>query len=198
MNKNFRTVIIYLILLGVLVWVVMNYMGEPPGTPDELSTSNFRTAIQEGRVQEAILFARDGRVEGTYWTSEDDMEAEEPTAEFQSTFVGEDSFNELMATGESVNPGLEWDVNNEPPSPWIGVLTAVLPILLLVGIMLFFLSQMQGGNSKIMSFGKAKVKRMTRDQPRVTFKDVSGVDEAIEELHEIKEFLANPDRKSVV
>ena len=60
--------------------------------------------------------------------------------------------------------------------------------------MFFFLNQMQGGNSKIMSFGKAKAKRMTRDQPRITFKDVAGADEAIEELEEIKEFLANPGK----
>ncbi len=60
--------------------------------------------------------------------------------------------------------------------------------------MFFFLNQMQGGNSKIMSFGKAKAKRMTRDQPRITFKDVAGCDEAIEELDEIKEFLANPGK----
>jgi cell division protease FtsH len=68
----------------------------------------------------------------------------------------------------------------------------VLPILLLVFVMFFFMNQMQGGNSKIMSFGKAKAKRMTRDQPRITFKDVAGADEAIEELEEIKDFLANP------
>ena len=60
--------------------------------------------------------------------------------------------------------------------------------------MFFFLNQMQGGNSKIMNFGKAKAKRMTRDQPRITFKDVAGADEAIEELQEIKEFLANPGK----
>jgi cell division protease FtsH len=56
------------------------------------------------------------------------------------------------------------------------------------------MQQMQGGNSRIMSFGKAKAKRLTRDQPRITFKDVAGVDEAVEELQEIKEFLANPGK----
>ncbi len=80
------------------------------------------------------------------------------------------------------------------PSPLITIISSVLPILLLVVVMFFFLNQMQGGNSKIMNFGKAKAKRMTRDQPRITFKDVAGVDEAIEELQEIKEFLANPGK----
>jgi cell division protease FtsH len=66
--------------------------------------------------------------------------------------------------------------------------------LLIVGVMFFFMNSMQGGNSKVMSFGKAKPKRVTRDQPRVTFKDVAGVDEAVEELQEIKEFLENPGK----
>ena len=54
--------------------------------------------------------------------------------------------------------------------------------------------QMQGGGSKVMSFGKSKAKRMSADSPKVTFRDVAGVDEAMEELHEIKEFLENPKK----
>lgn len=70
----------------------------------------------------------------------------------------------------------------------------LVPVVLIVGFMFFILTQMQGSNSKVMSFGKSKAKRVTRDQPRITFKDVAGVDEAVEELEEIKEFLANPGK----
>ena len=89
---------------------------------------------------------------------------------------------------------MSYEVDTSGPSPWFTIISSLLPILLLVFVMFFFLNQMQGGNSKIMSFGKAKAKRMTRDQPRITFKDVAGADEAIEELDEIKEFLANPGK----
>ncbi|HSK48318.1 MAG TPA: ATP-dependent zinc metalloprotease FtsH, partial [Coriobacteriia bacterium] len=126
---------------------------------------------------------------GDYWkTAEAKAGKQEPT-EFESTWAGDDSFTEFA---EAQN--LNYTVNNSGPSPWITIITSVLPILLLVFVMFFFLNQMQGGNSKIMNFGKAKAKRMTRDQPRITFKDVAGADEAIEELQEIKEFLANPGK----
>ena len=64
----------------------------------------------------------------------------------------------------------------------------------MVVIFLFIMNQMQGGGSKVMSFGKSRAKRMAVDQPKITFKDVAGVDEAVEELDEIKEFLENPKR----
>ena len=59
---------------------------------------------------------------------------------------------------------------------------------------LFIINQMQGGGSKVMSFGKSRAKRMSVDAPKITFRDVAGVDEAVEELHEIKEFLENPKK----
>ena len=81
-----------------------------------------------------------------------------------------------------------------PGSSWVSMLVSVLPFILILGFWLFLMSQMQGGGSRVMSFGKSKAKKMTMDQPKVTFKDVAGADEAVEELHEIKEFLANPKK----
>ena len=79
-------------------------------------------------------------------------------------------------------------------SSWTGLLTLLLPVLLIVGFMVFMMRRMQGGGSKVMSFGKSKAKRVSVDSPKVTFKDVAGVEEAVEELHEIKEFLENPKK----
>ncbi len=189
MNRNFRTVVIYLVILAIAIWFVTTQVTESTQKPAELTTSEFVTAVENGLVKEATYFPRDGVVEGLYWADEADKTAKKDPAEFASTFVGDDSFYELAETNDLV-----YTTNVDPPSPWVTILTSLLPILLLVGVMIFFLNQMQGGSSKIMNFGKAKVKRMTRDQPRVTFKDVAGVDEAIEELQEIKEFLANPGK----
>jgi cell division protease FtsH len=79
-------------------------------------------------------------------------------------------------------------------SPWWSILTSLLPFVLLFGFWIFLMNQVQGGGSKVMSFGKSRAKRMTPDSPKIGFKDVAGVDEAVEELQEIKEFLENPKK----
>ena len=66
--------------------------------------------------------------------------------------------------------------------------------MILIAFWIFLMNQVQGGGSKVMSFGKSRAKRMSPDSPKVTFKDVAGADEAVEELHEIKEFLENPKK----
>ena len=74
------------------------------------------------------------------------------------------------------------------------ILTTVLPFVIFIGFWIFLMNQVQGGGSKVMSFGKSRAKRMSVDSPKITFRDVAGVDEAVEELHEIKEFLENPKK----
>ncbi|HET7477242.1 MAG TPA: ATP-dependent zinc metalloprotease FtsH [Dermatophilaceae bacterium] len=76
---------------------------------------------------------------------------------------------------------------------WLGgLLVSIIPVLILLGLFWFLMSQMQGGGSKVMQFGKSKAKLASKDTPKVNFADVAGVDEAVEELQEIKEFLAEP------
>ncbi|MGH8938107.1 MAG: ATP-dependent metallopeptidase FtsH/Yme1/Tma family protein, partial [Actinomycetes bacterium] len=80
-----------------------------------------------------------------------------------------------------------------PHQSWfVSLLVTLLPIILIVAIFLFFLNQMQGGGSRVMQFGKSKAKLISKDTPKTTFNDVAGADEAVEELHEIKEFLESP------
>ncbi|HUZ84540.1 MAG TPA: ATP-dependent zinc metalloprotease FtsH [Gaiellales bacterium] len=79
-------------------------------------------------------------------------------------------------------------------SPWWSALITLLPFVLFFVFWIFIMNQMQGGGSKVMSFGKSRAKRLSVDSPKITFKDVAGVDEAVEELHEIKEFLENPKK----
>jgi cell division protease FtsH len=86
------------------------------------------------------------------------------------------------------------DVQSKSSSAWLGLLTYLLPVILFIGFWIFLMNQVQGGGSKVMSFGKSRAKRMSVDSPKITFRDVAGVDEAVEELHEIKEFLENPKK----
>ena len=76
----------------------------------------------------------------------------------------------------------------------LSMLTYVLPFILFIGLWIFLMNSVQGGGSKVMQFGKSKAKRLSVDSPKITFRDVAGADEAVEELHEIKEFLENPKK----
>jgi len=97
-------------------------------------------------------------------------------------------FKELRTYGVSFN------VESEKSSALLSLLTYILPFVIFLGFWIFLMNQVQGGGSKVMSFGKSRAKRMSADSPKITFRDVAGVDEAVEELHEIKEFLENPKK----
>src|SRR5262249_11497194 len=89
---------------------------------------------------------------------------------------------------------VNFNVEGKKSSTWLSLLTYILPFLIFIGFWIFLMNQVQGGGSKVMSFGKSRAKRLSVDSPKITFRDVAGVDEAVEELHEIKEFLENPKK----
>jgi cell division protease FtsH len=93
---------------------------------------------------------------------------------------------------------IKYTVDVDHGNALLSVALNFLPILLVVGLLLFFMNSMQGGGSRVMNFGKSKAKLVSKDTPKTTFADVAGADEAIEELHEIKEFLANPAKFQAV
>jgi cell division protease FtsH len=90
--------------------------------------------------------------------------------------------------------GITTKVEGTGGSSFLSILTYILPFILFFGFWVFLMNQMQGGGSRVMSFGKSRAKRMSVDAPKITFRDVAGVDEAVQELQEIKEFLENPKR----
>jgi len=195
LNRNLRTVLLYLALLAVAAYFVAGVFTQQD-VPEELSASAFNAAIEDGRIATVQVRARDRAISGEF-RADPDAEEGAPPGRYVTTFLSDQElerriaeYNEAADTDERV----ELTIDPQTTSIWVAVLTSLLPIGILILVMLYFFSQMQGGNSKIMSFGKAKAKRMTRDQPRITFKEVAGADEAIEELHEIKEFLANPGK----
>ncbi len=90
--------------------------------------------------------------------------------------------------------GAKFNLESNKTSIWPSLLTYLLPLVLILGFWFFLINQVQGGGSRVMSFGKSRAKRLSADSPKITFRDVAGVDEAVEELHEIKEFLENPKK----
>jgi cell division protease FtsH len=107
-----------------------------------------------------------------------------------------DTYGAAQLTGlaEKYVPQGGFNVDGTGSSGWLSLLTYLLPFVIFLGFWIFIMNQVQGGGSKVMSFGKSRAKRMSVDSPKITFRDVAGVDEAVEELHEIKEFLENPKK----
>ena len=105
------------------------------------------------------------------------------------------SYPDTTTTAQLINQFNVKLVSKSPGSPlWGSLLSYVLPLVLILGFWFFIMNQMQGGGSKVMSFGKSRARRVSVDAPKVTFKDVAGIDETVEELQEIKEFLENPKK----
>jgi cell division protease FtsH len=93
-----------------------------------------------------------------------------------------------------LDSGVSIDTKSENPTLFEWFIGTILPYILIFGVFIFILMQLQGGGNRVMAFGKAKAKQVSRDMPKVTFKDVAGAEEAVEELREIKDFLAKPQK----
>ncbi len=148
-------------------------------------TKSFTNDLINGRVDSVVMNVKDQLLQVTL---NDGTEKEKPTV-YEVTYTDPASTSQLLT---AYNVAVE---AKNPKSPWwTSAITFILPILLIVGFWFFIMNRMQGGGSKVMSFGKSKAKRVSADSPKVTFKDVAGAEEAVEELHEIKEFLENPKK----
>ncbi|MES1193124.1 MAG: ATP-dependent metallopeptidase FtsH/Yme1/Tma family protein, partial [Solirubrobacterales bacterium] len=110
------------------------------------------------------------------------------------TDQGAAQLEQQLAKAREVGNIQSYDIKPRKSSALLGLLTYVLPFVIFIAFWIFLMNQVQGGGSKVMSFGKSRAKRMSVDSPKITFRDVAGVDEAVEELHEIKEFLENPKK----
>jgi cell division protease FtsH len=190
-NPKARTWILYGILAAVLVFLVgsqLNSMGREASRPETLTTSEFVAAVGDNKVTEVTYNAASGSLSGYYLV--DDGSAGGESRAFVATFVGEDTLNGLMAS----HPNISYDVTISDPSFWTNILWYVVP-LLLIGIFVFVMfTQFNNANNRQMNFGKTKNKKAIEERPKTKFSDVAGIDEAVEELQEIKEFLSSPGR----
>ena len=161
---------------------------------NSFSTSNFKQVdtsvglafIASGDAQKVEIIESEQRVDVTLAIS--DRVYGKEIQFFYSTARGAQLATAIAEA--NIQDGFNDKVTN---TPWyLSLLFSLLPFLLFLGIFWFLMSGAQGGNNKVMQFGKSKAKLYNKDMPKVTFADVAGVDEAIEELQEIKEFLKEP------
>jgi cell division protease FtsH len=114
-----------------------------------------------------------------------------PGKKLQASFLADQGRDFAVAFQDAK---INYDVTVSHDNVLVSLLLSFLPFLIILGLLFFFMNQMQGGGSRVMQFGKSKAKLVSKDTPKTTFADVAGADEAIEELHEIKEFLENPGK----
>jgi cell division protease FtsH len=153
--------------------------------PAELSLNDFTRELEAGHVNDdLVLKDRSNELAGTI---DDGGEPYEFIMRYPAEYSPE-------MTTQLQESGVEFTVDAENPSLIQWFLTTILPYILIFGIFIFIIMQMQGGGNRVMQFGKSKAKLVTKDTPTVSFADVAGAAEAVEELEEIKEFLAHPQK----
>jgi cell division protease FtsH len=186
MKRLRRPTVIYIVIALVAAMIASSFLRQGPDV-EQLNLNEFRAFVAAGEVETATIKDRSHEVVGEL----DDGSRYEVS--FPSEFA-----DELTVELSDAEPAIDIETDQQQDSIWVSLLFSLLPLLLLFGLFLFVLNAMQGGGSKVMQFGKAKAKQFNKDQPRVTFDDVAGADEAVEELREIKEFLQNPAKFAAI
>ncbi|HWF41646.1 MAG TPA: ATP-dependent metallopeptidase FtsH/Yme1/Tma family protein, partial [Acidothermaceae bacterium] len=185
---------LFWVLLIVVFLVLLNGLWSSGSSYRSVSTSQVVANIASGNVTQAVFHDKEQTVQLTLKTP---IAGKNPTTKIQASIAPQQELqleNQLdaVAAQKKLDPTKLYTVKVSHTSLLLEILLNALPILLLVGLMIFMLTQMQGGGSRVMNFGKSKAKLISKDTPKTTFADVAGADEAIEELVEIKEFLENP------
>jgi len=182
MSRFFKSAAFPILIVVVLAFFAQKLIGNSNKAPTP-TFGQLVQQIQSGQVKSINLDQKDNSVAVTT-TSGTKYSVGYPDSESQFLI------SQVIAHegGGAVN------VQSKSSNGWLSLLTYLLPFVIFIGFWIFLMNQVQGGGSKVMSFGKSRAKRMSVDSPKITFRDVAGVDEAVEELHEIKEFLENPKK----
>lgn len=182
MKKIFKSAAFYVLLIILVLFFAQNYLAGRVKVV-EPSLNKFFNEVETGKVATAVVKDKDHIIEGVY----------------KKTYKNGDRFKIVYTENyepaeKLIKSGVKTKVDSQPEKAWWGMLITLLPFVLIIGVWFFMIQQVQGGGSKVMSFGKSRAKKVAKDQPKATFKDVAGLDEAVEELQEIKDFLANPGK----
>ena len=188
-----RSLIVTLVMIAALCYAVYTGYGAFRGKPsaDVMSTNEFVTAVKQDRIESVTYKTEDGSLSGTYWRHKADVGEKSKASRFKSYYVGADSLQELMAK----QPDTKFTIDTSSSDFLQSVLITVVPTILVVIAFVYFMNQMNGANGRTMNFGRATKARTSEEtRPKVKFDDVAGIDEAVEELKEVRDYLREPER----
>ncbi|KGH47453.1 cell division protein FtsH [Modestobacter caceresii] len=185
-KKIFRSVWFWIAIVVLLAFVGSSFFRGDPEY-QEVSTSTALAQFAEGNVDSATINDREQTVDLDLI---DPVEGSDQVTAFYPVGAEEDVFDLVSGLGEG--EGVDFDTNVSQDNLLVSILVSFLPFVLLLLLLFWLFSSMQGGGRGVMAFGKSKAKIVSKDSPKTTFSDVAGADEAIQELHEIKDFLQNP------
>jgi cell division protease FtsH len=182
MRRFFRSAAFPILIVIVLAFFAQRLLNnDQPPPPPPLSTFINQVKSDPGAFEEVTFQPKSNTIE---------VKRQDGT----DYSIGYPNNYEPTLIGKLQRNGVKFNAEGTGGSSFLSILTYILPFILFFGFWIFLMNQMQGGGSRVMSFGKSRAKRMSVDAPKITFRDVAGVDEAVQELQEIKEFLENPKR----
>jgi cell division protease FtsH len=180
LNSVIKNIIFWVVMVAtaLLLWAVVK--SNTGDKPKDFSFTDFTDHVEKGEVKDVTVV---GGAEVTGTLKKDN-------ASFKTTIPGNfpDIYKSLIDKGVTVH------IKDNSGGAWMSWLSNGLPLIILLGFWIFFMRQMQSGGNKALSFGKSRARLLSTQQKKITFKDVAGVDEAKEELHEIIEFLREPQK----
>jgi len=180
-SRGFRNIAILILLIIAMFLIFRNPLFLSPAIK-EFNLNEFVEAVKQEKISTStpmVIKGEDKIVEG---------ELKDGT-KFKVSFLGDYDVTQLLLDND-----LPFKVDNQKQSVWIQILIGAIPFIIMFGLIFFMMNQLQGGGSKVLQFGKSKARLVGKGKKRVTFKDVAGVGEAVEELREIEEFLENPSK----
>ncbi|HKC99538.1 MAG TPA: ATP-dependent zinc metalloprotease FtsH [Methylomirabilota bacterium] len=178
MNQVYKNLALWMVIGLIVILLFTVFQGAQQSGQEQPNFSEFLKAVDQGRVDSVVI--RGNLV--TYSLKD--------SPQTQRTYIVE--YPELIKTLKE--RGVRIAVKPPDANPWYAIFLQWVPMLLFIGVWIFFMRQMQGGGAKALSFGKARARMISEKQNKVTFQDVAGVDEAKEELREIIDFLKDPQK----